>query len=122
MGITWKSSYSEDSLYIITDFQCHYKIGVTKGCVRKRLASLQTGNPNRIDVVCYYPMFGMAHYCEEYILREFYLFKTDGGSEWLSLSEFEIAELERKIRDWFLKRQGHATHRVTPNWKGLYAS
>lgn len=61
-----------------------FKIGITKNDVKKRIKQLQTGNPNRIDLI-------YEHYSNNYRLIEqmlhskFNLNKTLAKNEWFEL-------------------------------------
>ena len=79
-------------IYLINEYGSeleHFKVGVTKGDVNKRLKSLQTGCPNELLLINQYES---PHYLkiEKYLHRKYNNYSTDGGTEWFQLPIDEV--------------------------------
>lgn len=84
------------TIYIITDGKFH-KIGFTNGSVQKRLKQLQTGNPNKLEVVGVLPE---ADENDEEKLKRLYACKRcSGGTEWFDLSPDDIELVLTRSKD-----------------------
>lgn len=74
-------------VYLLTNNEGHFKIGVTTGEISKRVKSLQTGNPNKIELVNYYETVNYRK-VESWFHRIYKDFRLEG--EWFLLNECHI--------------------------------
>jgi len=72
-----------------------YKIGVTRYKVSKRIAALQTGNPNKI-VVVWQLESEYANNIEKTVHRFYSYCKTSG--EWFEFEDISLEEVKEKIK------------------------
>lgn len=78
-------------VYLITNDYNHYKIGVTKGDVSKRIRQLQTGNSERIELVNSYESDNYNH-IERWLHRKLFIKRLEG--EWFELTESEVLDFK----------------------------
>lgn len=76
-------------VYLLVELNSHpikYKIGITRGDVKKRLKSLQTGSSNELIVL---NLFESDHYLyiEKYLHKIYSEYSTEGGKEWFELPD-----------------------------------
>ena len=76
-------------VYLLTDNNGHYKIGVTKDNVDKRISSLQTGNPGKLELIHKYKS-EFYRKIERILHRKFIMQRTQG--EWFTLEKNDIHE------------------------------
>lgn len=80
-------------VYLILEVNQHgeeyHKIGISKNEPEKRLKQLQTGNPNRIDILNFYESKNYKH-VEKWLHSRFYNKKTLAENEWFSLSNEDV--------------------------------
>lgn len=75
-------------VYLICDPATeHYKIGVTKGSIEKRILELQTGNPTELHVTNHYKA-RYPYRMEKMLHSKFSRYKVHG--EWFDLPDEEI--------------------------------
>jgi hypothetical protein len=74
-------------VYLLTNNNGFYKIGVTKGDIDRRIKSLQTGNPNKIELVNYYESNNYRK-IESWFHRIYEDIRLEG--EWFLLNEDHI--------------------------------
>ena len=79
-------------VYLILEIDKHgdetYKIGITKNDPIKRQKTLQTGNPNKIEVLKFYES---PNYLKvERWLHKRYATKTEADNEWRSLTNEQV--------------------------------
>jgi len=77
----------EGFVYLLVDFGSDpekYKIGITTGQIDKRIKTLQTGNPDEINVLKYYKS-EFYRQIEKYLHKKYSHLKTSGGNEWFTL-------------------------------------
>lgn len=67
----------------------HHKIGISKNEPVKRLKQLQTGNPNRIDILKFYESKNYKR-VEKWLHSRFCNKKTLAENEWFTLSNDDI--------------------------------
>jgi hypothetical protein len=67
----------------------HHKIGISKNEPEKRLKQLQTGNPNRIDVLKSYESKNYKR-VEKWLHSRFDNKKTLAENEWFTLSNDDV--------------------------------
>lgn len=67
----------------------HHKIGISKNEPEKRLKQLQTGNPNRIDILKFYESKNYKH-VEKWLHSRFYNKKTLAENEWFKLLDDDV--------------------------------
>ena len=60
----------------------YYKIGYTNGTVEDRVAGLQTGCPEKLEIVC---VLSGDDVLEKELHRRFWEYKTSGGDEWFKI-------------------------------------
>lgn len=65
----------------------YYKIGITKGCIEKRIKALQTGNPNEITLINSYQTNNYRK-VESWFHRHYKLKRLEG--EWFALEQDDI--------------------------------
>lgn len=75
-------------LYIITDFENYYKIGVTADMIT-RLSQLQTGNPKKLYVLYYKDFYdtSLTFKIEAILHRMLKEYAANGGTEWVRLDD-----------------------------------
>lgn len=81
------NTMKEGFVYLLVDFGSEpekYKIGITTGRIDKRIKSLQTGNPNEINVLKYFKSKFYRH-IEKSLHKKYNYLKTNGGNEWFTL-------------------------------------
>jgi hypothetical protein len=66
-----------------------YKIGISKNEPKKRLKQLQTGNPNKIDVLKTYESKNYKK-VEQWLHSKYSLNRTDSNNEWFKLTDQDI--------------------------------
>lgn len=66
-----------------------YKIGISKNEPKKRLKQLQTGNPNKIDILKYYESKNYKK-VEKWLHNKFSLKKTESNNEWFKLEDQDV--------------------------------
>ena len=66
-----------------------YKIGITKNNIEKRIKSLSTGNPNKINLLNYYESKNYKE-IEKWLHSRFSLNKTISKNEWFNLTDEQI--------------------------------
>ena len=67
----------------------HHKIGISKNEPEKRLKQLQTGNPNRIDILKFYESENYKR-VEKWLHSRFGSKKTLAENEWFKLSNDDV--------------------------------
>jgi len=67
----------------------HHKIGISKNEPEKRLKQLQTGNPNRIDILKFYESKNYKR-VEKWLHSRFCNKKTLAENEWFILSDDDV--------------------------------
>ena len=79
----------------------HHKIGISKNEPIKRLKQLQTGNPNRIDILKFYESKNYKR-IEKWLHSRFITKKTLAENEWFNLSDEDVLNFNetcKKIDD-----------------------
>lgn len=66
-----------------------YKIGISKNEPQKRLKQLQTGNPNKIDILKHYKSKNYKK-VEQWLHSKYSLNKTESNNEWFKLDDQEV--------------------------------
>ena len=79
------------AVYMLRAGQSQYKIGVSSN-VSKRVASLQTGNSNLVEVVTS-KIVNDPYKVEQQIHKRLHAMKTNGGKEWFALEPEEAIEI-----------------------------
>lgn len=79
-------------VYFIRDGVGAVKIGFTSDSPEKRLAALQTSNPNRLELVGFFP----ARKCDETTIHRYFRRHRLRG-EWFNESELTIARVCGKL-------------------------
>ena len=79
-------------VYLLCDGE-RFKIGMTKGKIEKRIAELQTGNPNEIWVHSYYET--MYPYKIEKMLHARHV-ASNVKNEWFDLSVTEVTNFKNE--------------------------
>ena len=75
-------------LQIDFDGNCSHKIGITKRDVNVRISELQTGNPNKINLLKSYET---KNYLKvEHWLHRKYQTKTEAKNEWRTLTDEQV--------------------------------
>lgn len=82
-------------VYVLRCGSDHYKVGVAKD-VKKRVQSLQTSNPNKIDIVST-RLVGEANKLEKIIHDFLSDHRLGGGTEWFKLSSNQVIEILIRI-------------------------
>lgn len=74
----------EGFVYLLVDFNEHYKIGITASDINKRIKSLQTGSSGELSLINKHQS---KHFrkIERVLHRKYNHLSTDGGKEWFSL-------------------------------------
>lgn len=75
----------------------HHKIGISKNEPEKRLKQLQTGNPNRIDILKFYESKNYKR-IERWLHSKFINKKTLAENEWFKLNDEDIFEFEESCK------------------------
>jgi hypothetical protein len=87
-------------IYLLCEWgvDLRYKIGRSKNDPYKRLKNLSTGNSFEITVVNYYHC---ENYCkvEKWLHNQYRNKRTEGGSEWFTLSEFDVLGFINKCKE-----------------------
>ena len=105
------------AIYIITDADRQaFKIGYTSNPdVRRRLSSLQTGNPRKLLIVGSNPAGSRSH--ESEVHRQLADHRTDGGSEWFDATSMVVGKLVGKLlRGWLPSGGDDFKHHELPDW------
>jgi hypothetical protein len=71
----------------------HYKIGISKNEPEKRLKQLQTGNPNRIDILKFYKSENYKR-VEKWLHSKYSSFRTLANNEWFKLPNEHVLIFE----------------------------
>jgi hypothetical protein len=81
-------------VYLILGGDELYKIGTTKSSAQKRLKSLQTGSPFKLQLLKEYVS---PHYkkIERMLHKRFAEFKTRDSGEWFHLKEHHVFQFEQ---------------------------
>ena len=66
-----------------------FKIGVTKSDIGKRIKSLSTGNPNRIQLINHYESKNYLR-IEKWLHSQYSRYQTESKNEWFHLPEDAI--------------------------------
>lgn len=84
-------------VYLLSDSNDNFKIGITSGTIEKRIKSLQTGNANEIFIISYYQS---EYYKQiETILHRMFKFKqSETRKEWFLLSPDDITNFKTKCQ------------------------
>lgn len=90
-------------VYLLTDLgkDKTYKIGVTRGDIKRRIKKLQTGNSGEIHVVTYYAT-KIPFFIEKHL--HFKFFKDKILNEWFSIEDdevFKFKEYCKEIEDMY---------------------
>jgi hypothetical protein len=88
-----------------------YKIGVSKNIPEKRLKQLQTGNPNKIEVLKTYESKNYKT-IEKWLHKKYSLNKTQSDNEWFQLTDEEIISFTETCKNiestiLFLLKENH---------------
>lgn len=76
-------------IYLITDWSSNptrFKVGITKGDVKKRLKALQTGSSGELVLLNTYSSENYRK-IETILHRGYKSYSTDGGKEWFELPD-----------------------------------
>ena len=79
-------------VYLLVEYGSNperYKIGITRGDIKNRIKSLQTGCSNELMLINSY---NSMHYLkiEKYLHNLYNKYSTDGGTEWFQLPTEEV--------------------------------
>ena len=90
-------------VYLLTDLgkDKTYKIGVTRGDIKRRIKKLQTGNSGEIHMVTYYAT-KIPFFIEKHL--HFKFFKDKILNEWFSIEDdevFKFKEYCKEIEDMY---------------------
>ena len=88
-----------------------YKIGITKDNPEKRVKQLQTGNPNKIEVLKCYESKNYKT-IEKWLHKKYSLNKTDSNNEWFQLTDKDIVTFNETCKNiestiLFLLKENH---------------
>jgi DNA segregation ATPase FtsK/SpoIIIE-like protein len=82
-------------VYLLRAGDKHYKVGVASS-VKKRVASLQTANPNRVEIVTT-RLVDDAYALESELHTYLQVLRTTGGQEWFTLDHQQALSLAVRI-------------------------
>ena len=68
-----------------------FKIGITKKSIEKRIKTLSTGNPNKINLINSYSSKNYKE-IEKWLHSKFSLNKTQSNNEWFYLTNEQITQ------------------------------
>jgi hypothetical protein len=90
---------TQNILYVITDGQGFYKIGVTRRRAADRLQEGQTWNPHRLQVVYEFKLNSACNTeVEQWLHSQFQHCRTSGGTEWRRLTESQLKRIVEDVR------------------------
>lgn len=85
-------------VYLLTnlDVEKTYKIGVTRGDIKKRIKKLQTGNSGEIHMVSYFET-EIPFFIEKHL--HFKFFKNNIRNEWFELSDDDVFNFKNYCKE-----------------------
>lgn len=83
-------------IYLLTN-QEHYKIGITRNNIEKRIKQLQTGSSTKIELLYFYKSDKFYSQIESALHRTYQIYQTN-DNEWFELPLNEVINFKENCR------------------------
>ena len=119
MKITNNNNLWQKSVYIVKRSHNWYKIGVSKN-IPQRIAGLQVGSPEKLEVIHSVPLEGMVYFIERSVIKNIgqTLSSSSKSGEWVRLTgtDKEIKKLFTYVVKGVISKLGKDTRTEEQRW------